>query len=184
MTQETVPAYTPMSWWQRHVSREANRDLLKLGERIGNVVAIAFIVIFAVILIDFQVSNNGFFTASFGPVEQFLFYGSLLYGIIPSLVRAATGRRNLGRFADLFGSLFSIIALSYFLVTFPFDFTALLNYLPANIRPSFDWFTNDLVKLLFMLGIVVTAITMVYNAILFVFVRQELKVRNAGMGRM
>jgi hypothetical protein len=184
MTQEPIPAYTPMSWWQRKVSKEADRDILKMGERIGNVIAIVLIVVFALILIDFQLSDNGFFTSAFGPVEQVLFYGSLLYGIVPSLMRAAVGKRNQGRFADLFGSLFSIIVLSYFLVTFPFDFTVLLGYLPASIQPAFSWFTNDLVRVLFMVGIVVTAITLVYNTVLYVFVRRELNIRKSGTSQI
>jgi flagellar biosynthesis protein FlhB len=184
MTQGATTAYTPTSWWQRHVSKEADRDVLKLGERIGNIVAIVIIMIIAWFFLDIEFQKNAFFTSSFGPVEQFLFYGTLLYGIVPSLVRAITGRKNLGRFADLFGTLFGIVAISYFLVVFPFDFSYLVTLLPANIQPSFSWFTNDLVKMLFTIGLVISIIALVYNAILFFFVRRELKARRAGMNKM
>jgi hypothetical protein len=181
MAQETITSYSRPSWWHRKVVKDADRDRLRLGERIGNIIAMFFIVLFVVILINIQVQDYGFFTTKFGPLEELLFYGSLLFGLIPSFIRAATGRRNLGRLADLFGSALFIGVAVYLLMTFPFDFTRLLDLLPSTIRPGFSWFTNDLVRLLLELAIVVSVISLAYNAILYVSVRKELRTRRGGV---
>jgi hypothetical protein len=179
MVQETPLPYSQPSWWHRKVVKEADRDPLRMGERIGNIIAMFFIVFFVLVLIDIQITNYGFFTTKFGPFEQLLFYGSLLFGLIPSFLRAATGRRNLGRLADLFGSVVFVVVAIYLLMTFPFDFTRLVDLLPSAVRSSFDWFTNDLVRLLWELAIVVSVISLVYNAILYVSVRKELRARGS-----
>ncbi len=180
MAQETVTPYPRTSWWHRKVVKEADRDPLRMGERIGNVIAMFFIVLVALIFIDIQVQGQGFFTADFGPLAQLLFYGSLLFGLIPSFIRAASGRRNLGRLADLFGSVVFIVAVSYLLVTFPFDFASLLSLLPSTMSIDASWL-NNLFRALFELSIVISAITLVYNAILYISVRKELRVRRAGV---
>jgi hypothetical protein len=147
-----------------------------MGERIGNIIAMFFIVFIALIFINIQLQGQGFFTADFGPLEQLLFYGSLLFGVIPAFIRAATGRRNLGRLADLFGSVVFIVAASYLLVTFPFDFSSLLSLLPFAVSTNASWL-NDLFRALFELAIFISAITLVYNAILYIAVRKELRAR-------
>jgi len=180
MAQATTAPPAHGSWWDRMVMKEADRDRMGMGERIGNIIGMFFIVFVALIFIDIQLNDYGFFTSSFGPVEQVAFYAPLLYGLVPSLVKAATGRRNLGRLFDLIGSVLFIIAGSYLLIVFPFDFTQLLDILPAGIRPSWDWFNNDLFKALLTIGLVIGAISTVYNAILYVSVRGELRDRAAG----
>jgi uncharacterized integral membrane protein len=182
MAQETIASYPQQDWWHRKVVKEADHDVLRMGERIGNIIAMFFIVFVALIFINIQVQDYGFFTGDFGLPEQIIFYGSLLYGVIPSFVRAATGRRNLGRFVDLFGSIFFILAATYLLITFPFDFTHLLDFLPSSVRPEFSWFNNDLFRLLFELAIVVSVISLVYNAILYISVRRELMSRVVAKG--
>ncbi len=171
--------YPQPSWWHRKVAKEADHDLLRMGERIGNIIAMFFIVFVVLIFINIQVQDYGFFTTKFGPLEQLLFYGSLLFGVIPSFIRAAIGRRNLGRLADLFGSILFIAVTIYLLVIFPFDFTRLLDLLPSAVLPDFNWFTNDLFRLFFELAIMLSVISLVYNAILYTAVRRELRARGA-----
>jgi flagellar biosynthesis protein FlhB len=171
--------YPPQDWWHRKVVKEADHDILKMGERIGNIIAMFFIVFVVLIFINIQVQGYGFFTTKFGPVEQLVFYGSLLFGGIPSFIRAATGRRNLGRLVDLVGSVLFIVAAIYLLAVFPFDFTHLLDFLPSSVRPEFSWFNNDLFRLLFELAIVISVISLVYNAILYLSVRRELRTRRS-----
>lgn len=167
-----------MDWWHRKVVKEADHDLLKMGERIGNIIAMFFIVFVALIFINIQLQNQGFFTSEFDLLAQVLFYGSLLYGVIPSLLRAAIGRRNLGRFADLFGSALFIVAGTYFLITFPFDFALLLNLLPFEVSTDASWL-NNLFRLLFELAVIITAISLVYNIVLYISVRKELRSRRS-----
>lgn len=180
MAQETVTAYPRTSWWHRKVVKEADHDLLRMGERIGNIIAMFFIVLVVLIFINIQIQGQGFFTASFGPLEQLLFYGSLLFGVIPSFIRAATGGRNLGRLVDLFGSVVFIVAASYLLVTFPFDFASLLSLLPFTVSMDASWL-NGLFRLLFELSIAITAISLAYNTVLYISVRKELRARRAGV---
>jgi hypothetical protein len=144
MAQETGASYRSYGWWRRKVVKEADHDLLRMGERIGNIIAMFFIVFVALIFINIQLQGNGFFTDDFGLPEEILFYGSLLFGVIPSFVRAAAGRRNLGRFVDLFGSALFIVAATYLLIIFPFDFTSLLTFLSPGVQAAFSWFNNDL----------------------------------------
>lgn len=157
--------------------READRERVGMGERIGGAIGAIFIVIIFVLLIDIQNQEVGFFTAEFGPLEQVLFYGSLLYGLFPNLLRLITGSRNLGRLADAIGSVIFVIAGSYLLIIFPFDFPALVQYLFGSASSAFSWITNDLVKLVWMIGIVISALSAAYNIPLFVSVHRELRSR-------
>lgn len=175
-----VPQPHPMGWWRRTVSREADRNALGLGERIGNIIAIFFILLIFLVLIDIQVSGVGFFTSAFGPLEQVLFYGSLLYGIFPALLRMFTANRNLGRLADLIGSVIFIIVTSYLLVVFPFDVPSLLDYVFGAASGAFLWVTNELVKFAMLFAIVVSGLSLAYNAVLYLAVREELRWRKLG----
>jgi hypothetical protein len=178
MVTQTPPP--PLGWWHRTVAREADRNRLGTAERIGNVIGIFFVLLFFIILIDIQVSGSGFFTDAFGPLEQVLLYGSLLYGVFPSLVRAFTSDRNLGRLADIIGSVIFVAAASYLLWVFPFDVPSLLDYLLGPASEAFPWITNELARAVLLLGIVISIISAAYNVVLYLAVRDELKGRTQG----
>lgn len=179
MVTQAPPPPQPLGWWHRTVAREAARNRIGTGERIGNIVGIFFILLFFLILIDIQISGAGFFTDGFGPLEQVLLYGSLLYGIFPSLLRAFTANRNLGRLADIIGSVIFIIAASYLLLVFPFDVPSLLDYLFGSASEAFFWVTNELVKVVLLLAILVSVISTAYNVVLYLAVRDALMGRQA-----
>jgi hypothetical protein len=178
MVTEVSPAL-PSGWWRRTVAREADRNRLGLGERIGNIIGIFFILLFFLILIDIQLSGVGFFTDQFGPLGLVLFYGSLLYGIFPALLRAFTANRNLGRLADLVGSLIFVVAAIYLVVVFPFDVPSLLDYVFGPAGDAFSWITNELVRMVLLFALLVTVVSASYNAALYLSVRNELKRRQA-----
>jgi hypothetical protein len=162
------------------VLREASRERLGLGERLGNIIALFFILLVFVILIDIQMSDAGFFTTEFGPLEELVFFGAFLYGVFPCLIKLFTGSRNLGRLTDVIGSIIFVLAGTYLLLVYPFDFTALPEYLFGAASEAFSWLSNELVMTLWGLAIVISAISAVYNGILFAGVRRELvKRRNA-----
>ena len=73
MAAELAPAQ-PTGWWRRTVGRETGRNTIGLGERIGNIIGIFFVLLFFLVLIDVQVSGVGFFTDKSGPEAQFLLY--------------------------------------------------------------------------------------------------------------
>ncbi|MBI0582958.1 MAG: hypothetical protein ISF22_01890 [Methanomassiliicoccus sp.] len=177
MTAEPVPTSPPGSWWQRTVFQEAGRERLGMGERIGSVIGIVFILFIFAVLIDIQMSGVGFFTDEFGPLEQVALYGSLLYGIFPGLIRAITASRNLGRLADIIGSVIFIIAASYLLVVYPFDVTKLVNYLTGPLSGVFFWLTNELARFIMQFAIVVSVFSAIYNTIMYLAVREELRGR-------
>jgi hypothetical protein len=177
MDQRAGLMYPATGWWRKRVFREADRERVGMGERIGGAIGAFFIVLVFVLLIDIQNQDVGFFTAEFGPLEQALFYGSLLYGLFPNLLRLITGSRNLSRLADAVGSIIFVIAGSYLLIVFPFDFPALVQYLFGSASSAFSWITNDLVQVVWMIGIVISALSAAYNIPLFVSVHRELRSR-------
>lgn len=180
MVTETSPADPVQSWWHRTVFREADHNKIKMGERIGNIIGIFFILLFFLILIDVQVSGIGFFTSKFGPLEQFLFYGPLLYSIFPSLLRVFTANKNLARLADIIGSAFFIVAAIELLYVFPFDFPSLVDYLFGPVSGALFWVTNDLARVVIEIGILVSAVSAAYNIVLYFSVRQEMRARASG----
>jgi hypothetical protein len=172
-----APQPHPIGWWHRTIAREADRNRIGTGERIGNLIGIFFILLFFTVLIDVQVSEVGFFTGEFGPLEQLLLYGSLLYGIFPALLKAFTANRNLGRLAEIIGSIIFVIAAGYLLAVFPFDVPSLMDYLFGPAGGAFFWITNDLAKMVILFAIVVTMISLAYSVIVYLAVRNELSER-------
>lgn len=177
MVQEPRPMPSPGNWWRRIAVKEADRDRIGTGERIGSLIGIIFIIIVAFIFLDVQGRDDVFFTDAFGPVEQVAFYGSLLYGIVPGLIRAIIGQRNLGRLADVIGSLVFALAWMYLLTVFPFDFSQLWDYLPEPLGSALSWVSDDLIKLVMAVGIIISIISAVYNLALYLEVRRELRRR-------
>lgn len=161
--------------------KEADKDVLKTGERVGNVIGAVFTVI--VVLIFLYIQDRGYlFMDDFDATAQVLFYGAILYGMVPSLARAIIGRRNLGRLLDLVGSAIFVIVASYFLATFPFDFSNLYQALPSDLEWTLRWLTNSLVRVLLVIGIFITVISAAYNFILYLAVRDELSLRGMAPG--
>lgn len=181
MVQEQRPAPGPWHGWGRNVRREADRERLGLLERLGNVIGPIITVAVALLFMDVQAKGQGFFTSGFGTAEQLAFYGSLLFGMVPSLVRASAGRRNLGRLMDIISSLVFMTAGSYLLTVFPFDFPRLWEYLPTALEAVLSWISNDMAKFFLTIAIVITAISTVYNIIMYWEVRRELRSRGRDM---
>jgi len=165
------------SWTEGVVKREAARDVMSMGQRLGEAVAIAFSLIVLLFFVANQVQDTGFFTSSFGAAEMVLFYGSLLFGMAAPMLRLFLGRRNKVRPVELISTGFFIVATSYLLYVFPFDFSHLADLLPGSIQFLLDWITNDIAEALFGLAIVVATFASVWMAFLYVMVRDWL-IRN------
>ncbi len=121
-----------------------------------------------------QTWSTGFFTSKFGSAEMFLFYASLLYGLVPTGVRGIMGRKNLARLFDVFGSVLFIITLVWLYVVFPFDFAYFADVLPSFLRFLLQWISNDIARVLMALGLIVSPVMAIYTTIFYVFVRKEL----------
>lgn len=162
--------------WQGHVTREADREVLGLGERAGNAIGIAFIIFFVAVLLYLQ-GHGYIFSSKFSSLDAVLLYGSILYGIIPNVVRTVTARRNLGRLFDIIGSLIFLVVGTYLLTKFPFHFNDLYLILPDSVQNGFSWFNDAVFRFLFEIALFVTAIGAVYMTVMYVLVRNELKRR-------
>lgn len=63
-------------------------------------------------------------------MEAFVFYGSILAGIVGPVLQLATGRRNSVRPAEMLAALFWTGSSAWLLAVFPFNFAHLSDVLP------------------------------------------------------
>ncbi len=159
-------------WFTRRAESEAEKDVMKLSERAGEVIGIICILAVLIFFITHQTSSTGFFTSTFGSLEQFLFYGSLSFGIITSIGKIIVGRKNSIRPLDAFGAFFSCVALVQLLHVFPFNFSHLADILPEILRLITLWITNDVAKMFMILGIIGSLITALYTIALYLSIRR------------
>ncbi len=155
-------------WFARHAESEAKKDVIKLSGRAGELIGIFCILILLIFFIIHQTSSTGFFTSKFGRLEQFLFYGSLSFGIITSIGKIIIGRKNAIRPLEVFGEIFRGIALLWLLHVFPFDFTHLTDILPEFLRLITIWISNDIAKIFMIIGIVGSFVNALYVIALYV----------------
>jgi hypothetical protein len=165
---------TRKNWLVRHVEAEAKKDAIPYSERAGNIVGVVAILLVVLYFVAHQVWSTGFFTSRFGTIEMLLFFISLMFGIVTSAVRGLFGRKNLARLFDIFEAIFAAVAIAWLFVVFPFDFAYLADVLPSFLRFLLQWISNDIAKVLMVLGIIVTLVMVIYNAIFYVLVRREL----------
>ena len=142
-----------------------------MGECVG-VTAIALLLIF---FIENQLQQTGFFTSNFDTTDMVLFYGPASFGIVEGLARAAIGRRNPVRPLEIIGALLWALASYWFLQVFPFDFAHFPNLLPAAVRFLFWWLTNDVARLILLIGVVAGLLQAIYTTSLFLTVRRVQK---------
>jgi hypothetical protein len=155
------------------VGRALKKDRLTLSERGGEVVGILCIALFVWFFRENQIQNTGFFTSKFGPMESFLFYGSMLFGVVTGSARALIGRRNVVRPLEVVGALLWASASYWFLQVFPFDFSHLPDLLPDAIKFLLGWLTNDIARVLFIIGLVCAVVQAIYTTWLFLTVQRK-----------
>ena len=159
-------------WFARNAESEAKKDVIKLSERAGEVIGILCVLVILIFFISHQISSTGFFTSKFGQLEQFLFYGSLAFGIIPNIGKIIVGRKNPIRPLEAFGAFFSFVALVWLLHVFPFDFTHLTDILPEFLRMITVWISNDIAKIFMIIGIVGSFVTALYITALYISIQR------------
>jgi len=145
------------NWFDRRAEAEAKKDIIPYSERVGNIVGV--VVILLVVL---------YF------LEMLLFYVSLMFGIVTTALRGLFGHKNLARLFDIFGLILATVAIAWLFVVFPFEFAYFANVLPDFLRFLLQWISNDIARVLMVLGIIVTPVMAVYTAIVYVLVRREL----------
>jgi hypothetical protein len=162
------------NWFARHVEGEAKKDSLPLSERAGEVVGVIFILLVTVFWVVHHTSSTGFFTSKFGPAEAFLFYASLLFGLIPAAGRIIMGRKNMLRPLNILSMVLILAAFVWLLWVFPFDFSHLADVLPEALRFLLQWISDDVARVLMTIAIIGTSIGLIYTTVLYVSVRREL----------
>jgi hypothetical protein len=163
-----------MKWFVRHAQAEAKKDTVQYSERVGNIAVVVLSVLVVFYFVAHQMWFTGFFTATFGILEIFLFYGVIIYEIVPSAIRALFGRKNFARFFEVFGSVLFTVALAWLFVVFPFNFAYFADVLPSFLRFLLQWISNDISGALMVLGLIVAPAMAIYQALMYVFVRREL----------
>ena len=147
-------------------------DVIPYDERVVSIAIVVFGVLIVLCFVAHQMWPTGFFTATFGTLEMLLLYGSLIYWIVASAL-LLFGRKNLSRDFDVFGGLiFVTVGIAWLFVVFPFEFAYFADVLPDFLRFLVQWISNDIARVLMVLGIIVHLVLAVYSTILRVFVRK------------
>lgn len=162
------------NWLAKQAEREAKKDKLSSSDRAGQGVGVFFILVVLWFFFAHQVYSTGFFTSGFASVEAFFFYTPPILGIVASISRMVIGRKNAVRPLDILGLGLVFVAFIWLFTVFPFDFSHLADVLPDFLRFLLLWISNDIAKLVMVLGIVGTLFATVFTAALYVFVRREL----------
>ena len=164
-------------WFEKQAEREVKRDRIRMGERIGSLIGVVVAIFILYFFASELFMSTGFFTSDFGTGDQILFFAGIVIGMIAPFTRFALGRRNVSRIPDMISSTFFILIGIWFVITFPFDFSHLADILPSGLQFLLSWITNDLVRFLLVIGIIVSAVVLVYTAFLYRAVRTKLRVQ-------
>ncbi|AFU58948.1 hypothetical protein Ngar_c20160 [Candidatus Nitrososphaera gargensis Ga9.2] len=147
---------------------------MTLSERGGEIAAIIGIILVAFFFYTHQAWCTGFFTSASASTEAFLLYGSILTGMAEPVARLATGRRNISRLPELATSIFWIVSSVWLFYVFPFNFAHFADVVPEFLRFLVSWITNDIARILFILGILGGVAFISVNVMLYLKVRRLL----------
>lgn len=141
-------------WFKNQAEKELRNDAFKrsdyLATIIGIVAGVGILAFFAYHLMK----PTGFFTSAFGSSGALLFFSVALFGFIPQVVRLITRRKTPAKLFELASSMLVLIALIYFLATFPFDFQRFATPLPQSIEFLLSWVSNGVATVLMILGVI------------------------------
>lgn len=160
------------SWWSKSVEKEKD-DTMEYSQRVGGTVIFLLGILGMLFFVAHQTWSTGFFTSKFGSLEILFLYGYLIAVMVSGILFGLLGRKHLSRYFDVFGGLFfSIVAITWLLVVFPFEFTYFAEVLPDFLRFFIQWVSNDIARILMVLGILVHLLGQVWMGALFVGVRK------------
>ena len=143
-------------------------------ERVVGIAIVVFSVLMVLYFVAHQMRSTGFFTATFGTLEMLLLYGLVILGIISAGLEGVLGLRLLSRLFDVFGGLIlGAVCTVWLLVVFPFEFAYFAHVLPDSLRFLVQWISNDIVRVLMVLGIIVYLGAAVYCPIAYGFVGKK-----------
>ena len=157
------------NWFSRGKA-EAEKGIPS-GDRVVGIAIVAFSVLMVLYFAAHQRRSTGFFTATFGTFEMIALYGIWVYWIVAAGLEGVLGLRLHSRIFDAFGGLiFSTICIAWLLVVFPFEFAYFADVLPESLRFLVQWISNDIARVLMVLGIIVHLGAAIYTPVAYKFV--------------
>jgi peptidoglycan biosynthesis protein MviN/MurJ (putative lipid II flippase) len=164
----------PLAWLNEQANKEARTDKLPFSERMGQLVGIAGFIVVVLFIAIHQTRPTGFFTDDDGSTAAAVIYIMFAFGIVPLLVRFCLGRKNAARPFELVSFVPFLVGQLYLLAAFPFDFAHFADPLPRSLEFLLDWVSPSFAKLILVIGIIGSAVFMVYNFLLYLAVRERL----------
>jgi hypothetical protein len=156
------------------VRKEADKDALSLSERIGQIAGVVIGLLFAWYFLDLYDSGSDFFTSDFDGLDAALFFGIAFLGVVPGLIKAILGRKNVVRPLDIVLSVTILVAAAWFLATFPFDFAYLSEGLSDSLQFLLDWIDDEVAQFFMALAIIINMIVIPYTILLYIGVKRVL----------
>ena len=156
--------------WFSRAKAEADKGV-PLNDRVTGIILAVASVLAILYFAAHQTGSTGFFTTKFGTLEMFFLYGALVFWIITCSLDGIFNQRLLSRLLDSFGGvIFTTISVAWLLAVFPFEFAYFADVLPDFLRFLVQWISNDIARVLMVIGIIVSAIAAVYCPIGYRFV--------------
>lgn len=106
-----------------------------------------------------QLQHTGFLTAEFGGQEMFALYGPMVLSLLPPVLRAATGQRNLGQPMEAIANAALAFGSLWLFFVFPFDFSHLPDVLPVGMQFILSWMTDGLARIVLLLQVAIGSLT-------------------------
>ena len=142
------------SWFSRGKA-EAEKGI-PFSERVVGIGIVVFSVLMVLYFVTHQTRSTGFFTPTFSMSEMLMLYGLLILGIISAGLEGVFGLRLYSRLFDVFGGLIlAAVCTAWLLVVFPFEFAYFADVLPDSLKFLVQWISNDIARVLMVLGIIV-----------------------------
>ncbi|MGD9962579.1 MAG: hypothetical protein AB7S97_01570 [Thermoplasmata archaeon] len=164
-------------WFSEQAQKEASRDILGLGDRVGEAVSIVVSVVMIAFVAIHQTRPTGFFTGDSGGVAAAVIYALLVFGMVAPALRLFLGRRNVVRPFEAANLGVFVAGGLYLLAAFPFDITRLAQPLPYYMEFLLDWVPESLAKLVLGLAAVVSAFVCPYTFLMYLRVKEALSAK-------
>jgi len=160
--------------WLSRAKAEADKGIPR-SERGFGIVLVVINILMILYFATHQMRSTGFFTESFGTLEMFFLYGYSVFWIISAGLEGVLGQRLLSRLFDVFGGvIFAGICIIWLLAVFPFEFSNFANVLPNSIRFFLGWISNDIAKVIMVLGIIIHLGAAIYCPIAYKFIDKKI----------
>ncbi|MBI5031230.1 MAG: hypothetical protein HZB51_11940 [Chloroflexi bacterium] len=136
-------------------------DVLTAAQRRSQLLLIGAMLFVGGFFAYHQLSNTGFFTFKFGPLEMLALYGPIAVSLAAPIIRALSGHRNPASLFDTATRLLLAIGSLELVLVFPLDFAHIADVLPGAIRFILSWMTNDFGRLVLLLQVILGCVTAV-----------------------